>query len=87
MALVFPDPGPKLIDPGVYEHFKGGRFRLLMLAREEGTGTRVVVYTHLDETGHVWTRSVKSWVEQVEWPDGVERPRFRHVDVDRNHLE
>ncbi len=61
--------------PGVYNHFKGGRYRALLLAQSEATLEYVVIYVHLDD-GSVWTRPLESWCEPVTWPDGKTYPRF-----------
>lgn len=65
-------------EPGVYTHFKGGLYRALFLARDERTLEDVVVYVHLHD-GSVWTRSLESWSEYVQWPNGKTNPRFLKV--------
>jgi len=68
-------------EPGVYEHWKGGVYRLLHVAAEEATGTPVVVYVCVsDREGRLWTRPASSWSEVVNSPSG-RRPRFLRVDV------
>ena len=67
-----------VIEPGLYLHHKGGRYRVLMLATESTNarvGTPVVVYISLT-TGDVHTRDFEEWREPVPWPDGETRPRF-----------
>jgi hypothetical protein len=66
-----------------YEHYKGQRYRVLMLGRDSESTEEVVVYQGLydsEEFGEnpVWVRPVKEFVETVEI-EGVIRPRFLHV--------
>lgn len=64
--------------PGIYLHFKGGKYRALFLATSEATKEAVVVYVSLYD-GSVWTRSLERWNEYVEWPNGKTNPRFMLV--------
>jgi cyclomaltodextrinase len=62
--------------PGVYRHFKGGRYRVLFAATDSENHTkRVVVYVSL-ATGEIWARPVEMFYQYVQWPDGTSRPRF-----------
>lgn len=65
--------------PGkVYTHYKGGRYTVLLIV-EESTNARKgsvgVVYVSLTY-GKIKHRDLAEFVEEVEWPDGVKRPRF-----------
>jgi len=61
--------------PGVYKHFKGGRYRVLTTALHSETDDSLVVYVSLT-TGEVFARPMTMWREEVVWPDGERRPRF-----------
>lgn len=63
----------------LFRHFKGGRYRLLMQARNsENHEELLVIYTSLDH-GTTWARPLKMWNEETDrWPDGQRRPRFVH---------
>ena len=64
------------IKPGLYRHFKGGRYRALLTAKNsENPSESVVIYVSLDH-GTMWARPTTMWVEEVLWPDGTRRPRF-----------
>ncbi len=65
----------KVLQCGVYRHFKGGRYYAQKLALHSETEDLHVVY-HSVETGKVFVRPLALWVEEVEWPDGQRRPRF-----------
>lgn len=61
--------------PGVYEHLKGGIYRVVCEGRHSEDLSPMVVYTSL-AGGEVWVRPAAEWTEEVEWPDGVKRARF-----------
>jgi len=58
---------------GIYEHFKGMRYRVLYIARHSETLEELVVYQQLYGTGDVWVRPLPMFVEIV---NGVSRFRF-----------
>ena len=62
----------------VYKHHKGGRYLVLHVI-EESTNTRQgavgVVYVSLTY-GKIKHRDLVEFIEEVEWPDGIKRPRF-----------
>jgi len=61
---------------GIYDHFKGGVYKVNGLASwASGDGELVVHYTSLlHGTDHV--RFVEQWCEVVQWPDKKFRSRF-----------
>ncbi len=63
----------------VYKHFKGGRYTVLCLAEETSNARKGnnggVVYISLTY-GKIKYRDFDEFVEDVEWSDGVRRPRF-----------
>lgn len=62
--------------PGISRHFKGGRYRILHIAKSATDESEQVVYVSLDY-GTMWVRSLAEWHEPTDrWPDGVTRPRF-----------
>ena len=63
---------------GLYQHFKGGHYRVLMVASDSETKLPMVVYEGI--TGGFWVRSLFSFTEEVVWPDGVTRLRFMRVE-------
>jgi len=65
------------IQKGLYEHFKGGRYQVLGVARHsEDPGDEYVVYEH---DGNIWVRPVKMFLETVEI-NGQKMPRFKLVE-------
>jgi len=66
---------------GVYEHYKGGKYLVLGVARHTETGELMAVYVPLydlpDNRGvQMAVRPLKMFTEQVE-AGGVTKPRFR----------
>lgn len=68
------------IKKGVYEHFKGKKYRLLAVAKHSETLEDLVVYQALYGDGGIWVRPLSMWNEQVLKPDGTKCPRFRFID-------
>lgn len=66
----------KALQPGIYEHYKGGRYRVHGVARHSETLEEMVMYEALYGEGGFWLRPLKMFLETVQTPDGA-RPRFR----------
>lgn len=67
------------IKPGLYEHFKGKRYRVLGIARHSETMEDVVVYEpQYESESKLWVRPVSMFLQTVE-RDGKTMPRFRYV--------
>jgi len=64
--------------PGIYRHFKGNEYELLMTARHSETEELMVVYRALYGDRSVWVRPAHMWTEPVE-RDGYSGPRFAFV--------
>ena len=68
----------------IYKHYKGGRYLVLHLV-EESTNARKgnigVIYVSLTY-GTIKHRDLKEFIEEVEWPDNIKRPRFIPEDLD-----
>lgn len=81
--------------PGLYQHYKGNFYRLLMLARlSEARDIEVVLYLPLSHNpassyprGQPWVRPLNKpllegddlWCDRVEWPDGTWKQRFTRI--------
>jgi hypothetical protein len=76
------DPiGPEAIVQGVYEHYKGARYEVLLVARHSESEEWVVVYRQLYGDRSAWVRPLGMFAESVE-VDGLTVPRFRRVGTD-----
>jgi hypothetical protein len=70
-------PKPEL-KPGKYRHYKGGEYKVLMLACDEATHEWLVIYEALyDYPGapKIWARPHRSFTEKVKVGDEL-LPRF-----------
>ncbi|MSR78684.1 MAG: DUF1653 domain-containing protein [Candidatus Taylorbacteria bacterium] len=65
---------------GIYKHFKGGRYRVLGVAKHSETLEDVVVYEALykNDLSKLWVRPVAVFNEKVE-VNGKKVSRFRFV--------
>lgn len=68
-----------LVVGGVYEHYKGPRYRVLGLVRHSETLEELVYYECLydNPNGQFWVRP-RAMFEGTIVVDGVERPRFEY---------
>lgn len=71
-------PAAQALKPGLYEHFKGGQYRVIGVARNsENRDEEFVVYESL-EKGVMWIRPLGMFIESVD-RDGYVGPRFRYI--------
>ena len=66
------------IKRGIWEHYKGNRYRVLGMATHSETLETMVVYRALYGEGEIWVRPASMWYETVSLPSG-ECPRFRLI--------
>ena len=59
-----------------FVHFKGGRYRLVVYAKDSETCETMVVYQALYGAGGLWVRPAKMFFESVT-RDGQTMPRFQ----------
>ncbi len=83
---------PADVLPGLYEHFRGGRYRVLGVARfSEDPRKEFVIYQQLYESklepegkplpiGTLWARPKEMFVELVAGPDGKLVSRFKKIN-------
>ncbi len=63
---------------GIYEHYKGKRYRVIGVAKHSETLEEVVVYQALYGDGDLWVRPLKMFSEEIEI-NGQKTPRFRYI--------
>lgn len=68
------------VKSGLYEHYKGGRYRVLGLATHSETHESMVVYQCLYGDRGVWVRPAAMFSEEVTVA-GVSLPRFRYLSA------
>ena len=66
------------LQAGIYRHYKGQQYRVLLCARHTETEEELVVYQALYGERGYWVRPLDMFLETVNI-DGVERPRFEQI--------
>lgn len=65
---------------GIYEHYKGGKYRVLGVAKHSETLEDLVIYERVDGEGDLWVRPLQMFLEEVE-VEGEKVRRFRCEEV------
>ena len=68
------------LQPGLYQHYKGPKYRVLGVARHSENEELVVVYQALYGEGGLWVRPLSMFNEQVE-VNGTPVPRFALIEA------
>jgi hypothetical protein len=66
------------IQPGLYQHYKGGLYKVLDIARHSETGEFMVVYESQKSDQKLWVRPYKMFTENVT-AEGKKIPRFKFL--------
>lgn len=74
------------IQPGIYKHYKGQKYRVYEVATHSETQEQVVVYRCLYGKHDMWVRPLSMFVEMVE-VNGVSMSRFALVQIDDERLD
>jgi hypothetical protein len=67
------------LQKGLYQHYKGNLYEVMMTAQHSETEEWVVVYKALYEENGIWVRPYEMFVEKIE-VDGMLLPRFEKVE-------
>jgi len=78
MSKLLYEEAVRIIEPGLYQHFKGNYYEVLCIARHSESLEPMVVYKALYGDGGVWTRPADMWNETVEHR-GEAVKRFRKL--------
>jgi len=73
----------KTIKPGIYEHYKKGRYLFIGVAIHSETLEEMVVYKAMYGKKLVWVRPLSMFLDEVE-TGGNKKPRFRNLVPKRN---
>ncbi len=67
----------EIVKDGIYQHYKGKRYRLIDVVRHSETLEELVLYETLyeNELGKLWVRPKGMFLENL--PDGT--PRFKYI--------
>ena len=60
-----------------FEHFKGGKYKLIAFGKDSETQEDVVIYQAMDREGTVWVRPKEMFFSKVTLPDGRVVERFK----------
>ena len=66
-----------MIKKGIYRHFKGNLYQVLMIAKHSETEEDMVVYKSL-KNNSIWVRPLSMWEEEVE-REGKKYQRFTYI--------
>lgn len=69
-----------MLGPGIYQHYKGNKYKVLMVARHSETEVDHVVYQALYGEKGFWIRPLEMFTETVT-VDGQSIPRFAMVET------
>lgn len=69
-----------MITPGIYEHFKGGRYNVIGIAEHTENAEKFVVYHALVGDTELKARPLAMFEERVE-VNGESVPRFRFIET------
>jgi hypothetical protein len=64
--------------PGLYRHFKGGKYELLNVARHSETEELLAVYRSVEDQETIWVRPLEMFTGMVDHAD-TKLPRFEPV--------
>ena len=59
---------------GLYQHYKGGLYRVIAIGVDEATKGRIVIYQSIEDSSW-WTRPIADFIDRV-FVDGYTRDRF-----------
>ena len=76
----FSSAAQSLVVGGIYEHYKGNRYKIIVLARHSETLEEVVVYQALHDTYDIWVRPVAMFCESIIYK-GVTKKRFSLLKI------
>lgn len=66
------------IKPGIYQHYKGNKYKVLSMANHSETLEKMVVYQALYGDNEVWVRPASMWNEEVLL-NGKTLKRFEYI--------
>ena len=63
-----------------FQHFKGGKYKLIDFGKDSETLEDVVIYQALYGANQIWVRPYDMFFSKVKLPDGTEVERFHEID-------
>jgi hypothetical protein len=68
---------------GIYEHYKGNRYKVIDTVRHSENDELLVLYRTMYGDENLWVRPFSMFFENVQ-VDGVEVPRFKFIGKEEN---
>jgi len=68
----------KELEPGKYQHYKGGLYEVIGVANNSETMESLVVYRALYKENSLWVRPLAMFIEDVVF-EGATVPRFKYI--------
>lgn len=75
-----------MIQPGIYQHYKGPQYEVYGVAQNSETEEALVLYRALYGEFGLWVRPLSMFTESVE-KDGQQIPRFKLIEQKTSPLE
>lgn len=66
------------IKKGIYEHYKGNRYRVIALAKHSESHEDMVVYQNIADSNKIWVRPLAMFMEKIEF-NGEVVARFKYI--------
>ena len=64
-----------------FEHFKGGKYKLIGFGKDSETLEDVVIYQAMYGASQIWVRPYEIFFSKVPLPDGTEVERFKETNI------
>lgn len=67
----------------IYKHFKGHKYKVLMIVKDASTLEEMVVYENIEDKTLVWVRPLSEFiskVDKVKYPSVLQKYRFEKVN-------
>lgn len=68
-----------IVTPGIYEHYKGNRYRVIDTVTHSETEETLVLYQPIYGEQKLWVRPYEMFTESVD-VNGIEKPRFQLIE-------
>lgn len=65
-----------------FQHFKGGKYKLIAFGKDSETLEDVVIYQALYGANQIWVRPYEIFFSKVKDEDGNEIDRFKEISID-----
>lgn len=65
---------------GIYQHYKGNRYKVIGIAKHSETLEDLVIYESLydNKVSKLWVRPLSSFLDETE-VNGIKTPRFKFI--------